>query len=102
MYGDGYYSSEVVVTVATVTPSGDVVMGCDNLDGCRPTASGMECNGDNLSDVVSESKSEPDLVLCNLCGQAPCDWENFGEEIWEECNNLKEQNFENKAVRFHA
>jgi hypothetical protein len=81
VYGDGYYSSEVVVTVATVTPSGDVVMGCDNLDGCRPTASGMECNGDNLSDVVSESKSEPDPVLCNLCGQAPVIGRTLGRKF---------------------
>jgi hypothetical protein len=64
--------------------------------------SAVECNGDDLSDSVSKSESEPDPMLCNLCSQAPCDWENYGEEIWEECNSLKEQGMENKAVRFHA
>jgi hypothetical protein len=43
-----------------------------------------------------------DPVACDLCGQAPCDWDSFGEEIWEECNSLKEGGLDNKAVRCHA
>jgi hypothetical protein len=91
--------SEVVVTSTTFTPSGEVSVD-DNA------ASVVGCKGNNLSDAVSESESEaelePDPPVCDLCGPAPCDWDNYGEEIWEECNNLKEVGFENKAVRFHA
>ncbi len=58
------------------------------------------------SDVSEESEEQEVVdvvpVSCELCGQAPCDWDTFGEEIWEECNGLKEQGIENKAVRFHA
>jgi hypothetical protein len=43
-----------------------------------------------------------DPVACDLFGQAPCDWDSFGEEIWEECNSLKEGGLDNKVVRFHA
>jgi hypothetical protein len=28
--------------------------------------------------------------------------DSFGEEIWEECNSLKEGGLDNKVVRFHA
>ena len=57
------------------------------------------------SDVESEKDEEvvdADPVTCDLCGQAPCDWELFGEGIWDECNGLKEQGGDNKTVRFHA
>ncbi len=49
-----------------------------------------------------EELVEPAPVTCNLCGQAPYDWELFGEEIWEECNRMKEQGSDNKAVWYHA
>jgi hypothetical protein len=49
---------------------------------------------------LEEESVEP--VTCDLCGQTPCEWEVFGEEIWEECNSLKEADMENKAVRHHA
>jgi hypothetical protein len=60
--------------------------------------------------VYSEAETEeeeeelvdPAPVTCDLCGQAPCDWELFGEQIWEECNAMKEQGSDNKAVRYHA
>jgi hypothetical protein len=55
---------------------------------------------DEEVDEALEEKEDP--VVCNLCSQAPCDWETFGEEIWEECNSLKEGGLDNKAVRFHA
>jgi hypothetical protein len=56
---------------------------------------------------VSEEEDEAlevntDPVACDPCGQAPCDWDVFGEKIWEECNSLKEEGLDNKAVRFHA
>jgi hypothetical protein len=78
-----------------MTPRGEVAN--DGTAACV-----VECKRDNLSDAVSEleAKSHPDAPVCNLCGQSPCDWESYGEKILEECNNLKEQGFENKAVRF--
>ncbi len=45
---------------------------------------------------------EPAPVTCDVCGQAPCDWELFGKEIWEKCNSTKEQGSDNMAVRYHA
>jgi hypothetical protein len=57
------------------------------------------------SEVESEEEDgtvEPDPVPCNLCGQTPCDWDVFGEKIWEEYNLMKEQGSENKAVHYHA
>ena len=57
---------------------------------------------DNGSVFEVESKSEaeteheeelvePAPVTCDLCGQAPCDREVFGEEIWDKCSSIKEQ-----------
>jgi hypothetical protein len=60
----------------------------------------------SYSDASEEPEEQEEVdvvpVTCELCGQAPCDWDTFGEEIWEECNGLKEQGIENKAVQFHA
>lgn len=33
--------------------------------------------------------SEDEPVPCTLCGQVPCHWESFGEEIWEHCESQK-------------
>jgi hypothetical protein len=49
-----------------------------------------------------EELMKPAPATCDLCGQAPCDWELFGEQIWEECNSMKEEGSDNKAVRYHA
>ena len=65
----------------------------------------------NVVEIRSESNVESeeedgtvagDPVPCDLCGQTPCDWDVIGEEIWEECNQMKEGGSENKAVRYHA
>ncbi len=45
---------------------------------------------------------EPAPVTCDLCSQAPCDWEVFVKEIWEECNSMKEQRSDDKAARCHT
>ncbi len=60
---------------------------------------GSEVEDEEVDEALEENK---DPVICDLCGQAPCDWESFGEEIWEECNGMKEAGSDNKAVRFHA
>jgi len=55
--------------------------------------------------VESEKEDEtvvPDPVTCNLCSQLPCDWDVFGEEIWKECNIMKEEGSDNKVVHYHA
>jgi hypothetical protein len=40
--------------------------------------------------------------MCDLCGEAPCDWETFWGTLWEEYNVLREEGVENKVVRHHA
>ena len=47
-----------------------------------------------------EGKADP--IICDLCGQSPCDWDTYIEELWDECNSLKEGGADNKAVCFHA
>jgi len=47
-------------------------------------------------------KCEEGADPCVFCGQAPCDWESFGDMICEECDELKEGNIENNQIRFHA
>jgi hypothetical protein len=42
------------------------------------------------------------IVEFVICGQTPCDWLTFGEEICEECDSLKEENIPNKSIRHHA
>jgi hypothetical protein len=88
----------------TVTPSAKVAMNVT----AESVLAGK--SGNNFSDAAtksesdsdSENESDSDPPVCNLCGQAPCDWEQYGEDIWEECNNMKEQGFEKNAVRYHA
>jgi len=60
---------------------------------------GSEVEDEEVDEALEENK---DPVICDLCGQAPCDWEPFGEKIWEECNGMKEAGSDNKAVHFHA
>jgi hypothetical protein len=62
---------------------------------------------DDTQEEDEEGEEEEELIkpapaTCDLCGQAPCDWELFGEQIWEECNSMKEEGSDNKAVRYHA
>jgi hypothetical protein len=62
-----------------------------------------EENSEVEDEEVNEALEEKDdPVVCDLCSQAPWDWETFSEKIWEECNSLKEGGLDNKAVRFHA
>jgi hypothetical protein len=65
-----------------------------------------EVKSDLEAESQDETEEEEELIeepaSCDLCGQTPCDWETFGEDIWEECNGLKKGCMEKKAVRFHA
>jgi len=57
---------------------------------------------DAESEEDSGDEEEEEVIVCEMCGQTPCDWETFGEEIWEECQGLKQQGLDNKAIRYHA
>ena len=57
---------------------------------------------DAESEEDSGDEEEEEVVVCEMCGQTPCDWETFGEEIWEECQGLKQQGLDNNAIRYHA
>jgi hypothetical protein len=54
------------------------------------------------SEDEEEVAGKADPIIFYLCGQSPCDWDTYGEELWEECNRLKEAGADNKAVCFHA
>jgi hypothetical protein len=73
--------------------------------------SGADVATDEVLQMKDEEMSEEEVeemmehekpVPCTLCGQVPCDWDTFGEEIWEDCEELKGQGADNKQVRFHA
>jgi hypothetical protein len=53
-----------------------------------------------LSDEeVAEVKDGPP---CELCGQAPCDWQTYCEDICQVCDELKDSGVPNNQVRFQA
>jgi len=53
-----------------------------------------------LSDKeVAEVKDDPP---CELCGQAPCDWQTFCEDICEVYDELKDSGVPDNQVRFWA
>ena len=95
-------NAEVVSSLGVTTPSEDE----DNLEGSisvEDAASLTEVEEDSdCGTVPEEVVVGPDPVTCDLSGQAPCDWDVFGEDIWEECKNMKEGGSDNKAVRYHA
>jgi hypothetical protein len=65
-------------------------------------SSGMKSGQGSEMDSNEEPQSEEEAVACDMYGQVPCDWDTFGEEIWEECHVMKEQGMDNKTVRYHA
>ncbi len=101
MNSQGASNSAEFMQCAAVTPSDEE----DSFHGssCDESGTMLETGSESASELEDEEElAEPDVVTCDLCGQAPCDWDTFGEEIWEECNNMKEAGSDNKAVRFHA
>jgi len=93
----------------TVTPS-DVEDGsfttsfgsCKDSGDMEDGSSGQNSVHSSEMDSEEEPQSEEELVTCDMCGQGPCDWETFGEEIWEECQGLKDQGLDNTAVWYYA
>jgi len=57
---------------------------------------------DSSSTEVDQTFASIPKDPCTYCGQYPCDWELFGEDICEECEELVEEKRTNKEVRFHA
>jgi hypothetical protein len=60
-------------------------------------------------DSVAESSTSVDEAVpikeeppCDFCGQVPCDWVTFADDICDVCDQLKDSGMENNQVRFHA
>jgi len=79
---------------STVGHDSDGSRSCSNDKG-KSCSSEDTTLGDNVATVIP-------LEPCPLCGQVPCDWIAFGEEISEECDELMEQQRPTKESRFHA
>ena len=96
--------NEVVHNSTTVTPSAEVAMdvAAESVVAGKSGSNLSDAASELVSDSDSEYESDFDPPVWELCGQAPCDSEQYGEDIWEECNTMKEQGFENNAVRYHA
>jgi hypothetical protein len=62
----------------------------------------VDAEEEDDSELEEEPQSEKEVVTCEMCGKGPCYWETFGEEIWEECQGLKDQGLDNKAVWYHV
>jgi len=98
---DSSDSSPVFCKVAkldtSVAESQDAVTVVDDCKGSSPSIVG---SGDSLATTVIETMGT--MVECVICGQTPCDWITFGDELCEECDSLKDQNSPNKSIRPHA
>jgi len=60
---------------------------------------GSECSISTSSDCEGQ---EVNKDPCTNCGQNPCDWLVFEEEICDECEQLVQEKRTNKEVWFHA
>jgi hypothetical protein len=82
-----------------VTPDDNLLEGTPVEDSCG-IASDMSLldSQDGVVNVGSDILKEP----CVYCGQTPCDWALFKEEIVEECEVLEELKHSNKEIRHHA
>ena len=77
---------------------------------CRISSSGSSEVEDHCSDDESSADMEESCdgsaarppEPCPLCGQVPCDWVTFGDDICQECDEMVNQKVPNKEIRFHA
>jgi hypothetical protein len=72
-----------------------------NGSGCEMVAYSDDETQEEDEEGEEEEEEElmkPAPATCDLCSQAPCDWELFGEQIWEECNSMKEEGSDNKGI----
>jgi hypothetical protein len=64
-----------------------------------------DANSSELVSVSEDTNEEDDVCPkepCSFCGQVPCDWDTFGDEIFDEGMQLKDSGLENNQVRYHA
>jgi hypothetical protein len=54
------------------------------------------------SEDTDEEEDDRPKDTCSFCGQVPCDWDTFGDEIFYEGMELKESGLENNQVCYHA
>jgi hypothetical protein len=81
----------------------------DEQSGCNESGSlsGIS-EGGGVDSVVESSNSIDEAVPskeeppCDFCGQVPCDWVTFADDICDVCDQLKDSGMENNQVRFHA
>jgi hypothetical protein len=43
-----------------------------------------------------------DCPPCDFCCQQPCDWEIFGDQIVEECDEMVENGIPKNEIHFHV
>jgi hypothetical protein len=53
-------------------------------------------------EATDYNKEDAQKEPCSFCVQVPCDWEAFGDLIFDEGMELKESGLENNQVRYHA
>ncbi len=64
------------------------------------TAWKKDDNSEETAPSVTELELPPEPWA--LCGQIPCDWIYFGDQIIEECDEIMDQNQPNNQIRYHA
>jgi len=53
-------------------------------------------------DEDEENEAMAVCPRCDFCGQQPCDWEMFGDQIAEECDEMVENGIPKNEIHFHA
>jgi hypothetical protein len=78
----------------------------DEQSGCDKSGSLSGISEGGAVDSVAESSNSIDEAVpskeeppCDFCGQVPCDWVIFADDV---CDQLKDSGMENNQVRFHA
>jgi hypothetical protein len=97
--------------VVIVTCDDDLVsdVGADQAGSASPSVVKLEVEDGTLvvdSDANSSDTDEEEddcpKEPCSVCGQVPCDWETFGDKIFDEGMELKGSGLENNQVQDHA
>jgi len=84
--------------------SGSIVGDSSSSSTTEVVQEGSDMEGDISDDkeAVEDVCIEVHMEPCPLCGQDPCDWISFGDEICEECDEMMNQKQPTKEIRFHA
>jgi hypothetical protein len=83
-----------------------VSMSCSEVQSETIESTSESSVSDEDDDSGEDGPSVAEMGLppepCKLCGQTPCDWISFGDQISEECDEMMEQNQPNKQIHYHA